>query len=98
MAEIAKTVGQFLERPVLDKTGLSGRFTFELHFTPLPRVMPAPDAPPDPPADPNTVSIFTAVQEQLGLKLEPSAARSRCSSSTGPSGRRRTDASAIPIT
>lgn len=70
MAEIAKTVGQFLNRPALDKTGVSGRFTFELHFTPPPRVTLAPGAPADPAVDANTASLFTAVQEQLGLKLE----------------------------
>lgn len=69
MAEIAKIIGQFLDRPVVDKTGLPGRFTFELHFTPPPRVVTAPGASPDP-IDPNLASIFTAVQEQLGLKLE----------------------------
>lgn len=53
-------------RTVIDKTGLTGRYDFELHWTPD-----------NPPADsPLAVgpSIFTAVQEQLGLKLEPSTA------------------------
>jgi len=71
MTELAETIGQFLDRPVLDKTGLSGRFTFDVHFTPPPPVTPIPGAPPDPPADPDAPSIFTAVQEQLGLKLDP---------------------------
>ena len=70
MAEIGKALGQFVERPVIDKTGLTGRFTFELHFTPPPPARPNPNAPPDPP-DPDRASIFTAVQEQLGLKLDP---------------------------
>ena len=71
MADIGKTLGQFLDRPVLDKTGLSGRFTFKLKFTPPSAVTPAPGVPRDPPPDPDVASIFTAVQEQLGLKLEP---------------------------
>ena len=56
-------------RPVVDKTGLTGRYDIELHWT-----MDAPtgasetNAPPAPPGD--APSIFTAVQEQLGLKLE----------------------------
>ena len=45
-------------RAVLDRTGLTDTYDIELKWTPLP--------------DPNSdnVSIFTAVQEQLGLKLE----------------------------
>jgi uncharacterized protein (TIGR03435 family) len=48
-------------RPVLDRTGLSGEFTFEAKFTPV-----------DNNAFGNTSSpsIFTSLQEQLGLKLE----------------------------
>jgi len=59
-----------LDRPVVDQTGLPGRFDFELKWTPdesqfggrggsAPR--DAPDAPPD---------LFTAIQEQLGLQLK----------------------------
>jgi uncharacterized protein (TIGR03435 family) len=47
-------------RPVIDATGLTGSFDFELTWTP------------DSAAAPNVgASLFTAVQEQLGLRLEP---------------------------
>lgn len=51
-----------LGRPVIDKTGIAGRFDFHLEY--------APDSgvPSDDPA--GGPSIFTALQEQLGLKLE----------------------------
>lgn len=59
-------------RPVIDRTGLRGIYDVALTFpfgeTPsaLPRVEPG-----DPiPIDPNRPTIFTAIQEQLGLKLE----------------------------
>jgi uncharacterized protein (TIGR03435 family) len=52
-------------RMVIDRTGLTGSWDFELTFAPENR---GPDAPP---ADPNAPSFFTAIQEQLGLKLEP---------------------------
>jgi uncharacterized protein (TIGR03435 family) len=53
-----------VDRPVIDKTGITGLFDFHLEY--------APDrgAPSDDPA--TGPSIFTALQEQLGLKLEPS--------------------------
>lgn len=49
-------------RAVLDRTGLTGAYDIELKWTPLP----------DPTSD--NVSIFTAVQEQLGLRLESGTA------------------------
>jgi uncharacterized protein (TIGR03435 family) len=49
---------------VVDKTGLMGGFNFELDWSPE-RPDSRPDASPD-----DRPSIFTAVQEQLGLKLE----------------------------
>lgn len=52
-------------RMVVDRTGLTGSWDFDLTFAPDNR---GPDAPP---ADPNQPSFFTAIQEQLGLKLEP---------------------------
>ena len=59
---------QFLQRvgrPVIDKTGLAGRYDFDLAFAPL--------APPTAgaPADPSRPTIFVALEEQLGLKLQP---------------------------
>jgi uncharacterized protein (TIGR03435 family) len=57
-------------RLVIDKTGLQGRFAFTMTWTPeqLPTAAPPPGVPP---VDPNGPALFTALQEQLGLKLEP---------------------------
>jgi uncharacterized protein (TIGR03435 family) len=56
-------------RPIEDHTRLTGTFEFDLEWTP---VLPVPaDAPPAPPVDPNGPPLFTALREQLGLKLEP---------------------------
>jgi uncharacterized protein (TIGR03435 family) len=54
-------------RVVVDRTGLAERYDIELKWTPEQPMRPGA-APPA--ADPDAVSIFTAVQEQLGLKLE----------------------------
>jgi uncharacterized protein (TIGR03435 family) len=54
----------FLDRPVLDQTGLTGTYNLDLIYTPEIRSNRGEP-------DPNDISIFTAVQEQLGLKLEP---------------------------
>ncbi len=79
MAQIATAfssltnTGSSLNRLVVDRTGLEGVFDLSLRFTPdrMPPVGPG-GAPGGslPPIDPNGPSIFTAVQEQLGLKLE----------------------------
>ncbi len=53
-----------LERPVLDRTGLTGQFDIDFRSAPL-RIGDATRAPADLP------SVFTALPEQLGLKLEP---------------------------
>ena len=59
------------QRAVLDRTGLSGRFEIELRWTPGPGEMPYdPGGNPLPPADVSGPSVFAAIQEQLGLKLE----------------------------
>jgi uncharacterized protein (TIGR03435 family) len=58
--ELSKEVG----RPVVDKTGIAGRYDLELRWTPdnvAASGNSAADAPP---------SIFTALEEQLGLKLK----------------------------
>jgi len=53
-----------LDRPVLDKTELAGLFDIRLMYTPEYRMPNGPEG------DSSAVSVFTAVQEQLGLKLE----------------------------
>ena len=57
-----------VSRRVLDRTGLTGRFDFDLEWTPL--VAPPGPAPPGVPSDAAGPTLFTALQEQLGLKLE----------------------------
>jgi len=53
------------DKPVLDQTNLSGRFDFTLVWTPDAMRAAEPNAPP---------GLFTAVQEQLGLKLQATRA------------------------
>ena len=63
MANLTVYLARQLDRPVLDRTDLSGRYNFELDWI--------PDAGPCPsPAAGDAASIFTALEEQLGLKLE----------------------------
>jgi uncharacterized protein (TIGR03435 family) len=67
MAQLANIISVYAGRPVLDKTGLTKTYDFTMDFTSEgPR---GPAAPPS--ADQASPSIFTALEEQLGLKLEP---------------------------
>jgi uncharacterized protein (TIGR03435 family) len=58
IAELMRRLSPTLGRPLVDRTGLSGPFDLELKWSP------------DQTADTAGPSIFTAIQEQLGLKLE----------------------------
>ncbi|HVQ15004.1 MAG TPA: TIGR03435 family protein [Vicinamibacterales bacterium] len=70
MTDLARNLAPFAGRPVVDKTGLSGVYDLELTWVPEPgpsgpegtSVQSAPSS--------DGVSLFTAVQEQLGLKLD----------------------------
>jgi uncharacterized protein (TIGR03435 family) len=64
------------DRPILDKTGLSGSFDITLEWTPEPAQARSADAAREAAAaEPGErASIFTALQEQLGLKLQPTRA------------------------
>ncbi|HEY2383923.1 MAG TPA: TIGR03435 family protein [Terriglobia bacterium] len=55
--------GTALDGPVVDQTGLIGKYTFTLKWS------PESGAPAG--ADPSGPSLFTALQEQLGLRLQP---------------------------
>jgi uncharacterized protein (TIGR03435 family) len=62
-----------LGRPVIDKTELKGLYDFILEWTPEPDqgpVAPGVSEPPPPSTAVSRPSIFTAIQEQLGLRVE----------------------------
>jgi uncharacterized protein (TIGR03435 family) len=72
MANLATFLQRFvLDRPAVDQTGIPGHFDLTLKWTPETtssepgQPTPAPDAPP---------GLFTAIREQLGLKLRPTKA------------------------
>jgi uncharacterized protein (TIGR03435 family) len=64
-ARIADALTRSVGQPVIDKTGLTERYDYRLVYAPL-----SPQAR-DAAADFTLPDIFAAVQEQLGLKLEP---------------------------
>jgi uncharacterized protein (TIGR03435 family) len=63
MGDFSLVMKFFMDRPVVDQTGLTGRYDFQLKWT-----FDESKAPADGSAPPG---LFTAIQEQLGLKLEP---------------------------
>ena len=67
-----------LDRPVVDATGLSGRYDFTLSWTPDESQFSRINERIPPPTDPASAPppLFTAIQEQLGLKLEAGSAQS----------------------
>jgi uncharacterized protein (TIGR03435 family) len=72
MSRVAEALTRVLDRKVIDRTGRPERFNVSLRWAPgQHQVLPSSDAMELPP---DTPSIFTALQEQLGLKLEPSKA------------------------
>ena len=79
LANVADLLSRFVERPIVDMTGIQGQYAFDMTFAPekmpnFPRgggPMPPPggDRPADAPSE-QAVSIFDAVQH-YGLKLDP---------------------------
>jgi uncharacterized protein (TIGR03435 family) len=74
MAQLSTMLANTLGRTVIDKTGLTGNYDIKLAWTPEPGQggllggAPPPPAPVDP--DATAPSIFTGIQEQLGLKID----------------------------
>jgi len=60
MAQLAVALNDELDRPVVDRTGLAGGYAFRLRWAGREPLAGTDDAP----------SLFTAVQDQLGLRLE----------------------------
>ena len=74
MSQAAGMLNGQAGRPVVDRTGLTGNWQFVMTFAQERRL--GPDGPGEalPPPDPNLPSFFSALQEQLGLKLEATKA------------------------
>jgi len=73
IGSLVNLLPQFVGRQVIDRTGLTALYDLTLKWTPEAAIgtssLGLPQAP-QPPADPDAPNIFTALQEQLGLKLE----------------------------
>ena len=78
MDALANQLANHVGRNVVNKTGLSGEFDVDLEWSPDPNQSGPFGGPPPgeapPPVDSSGPSIFTAVQDKLGLKLEASKA------------------------
>jgi uncharacterized protein (TIGR03435 family) len=76
VADVAKGMQEaFLDRPVVDQTGLNGRYDFKLRWTPDESQSYCPSDPARSRGDSNArPGLYTAIQEQLGLKLIPTKA------------------------
>ena len=77
MAQLARALSSYglIKRPVLDRTALPGVFDFQIEFAPAFAQGSSDDVPPIPSGQTDSrPSLFTALQEQLGLKLESTKA------------------------
>jgi uncharacterized protein (TIGR03435 family) len=81
MKEFAKGMqSAVMDKPVVDQTELKDRYDFSLKWTPDDSQFAAfrgpGQAPPKPPDDPNAPpSLYTAIQEQIGIKITPGKAQ-----------------------
>ena len=83
LSQLTMVLTQMTNRFVVDRTGLTGNYDVDLQWTPTGLRMnrpPGGDGPPSgppipvPPPDANGATLETAIQEQLGLKLDPERA------------------------
>src|SRR5262249_36418268 len=70
MGELAEALSYRVEHSVTDRTGLDGRYDFRIEFTPD-EAVPRCGEEHAPAGAPDASSLFTALQEQAGLRLEP---------------------------
>ena len=62
MRDVAFSLSRMMDRPVIDQTGLTGAYRFELTWNPNAASVSA--------AADNRASLVTAIREQLGLRLD----------------------------
>ena len=74
LAPFTQELGRYVDRMVIDRTGLDGRYDIDLRWSPEQQQAPGAGAAPVPPAPQDRPSFFTALQEQLGLRLESTRA------------------------
>ncbi len=67
---VSKLLGLVLDRPVIDRTGLTGKYKIYVEFARDQSTTGLDDFPAPSSDEPSAPSIFTAVEQQLGLKLE----------------------------
>jgi uncharacterized protein (TIGR03435 family) len=75
MAELAQNLARqanaYIDHPIVDATGLQGGWDYLIGWTPrgLLQPVPNPNQPPEEATVPNGISVFEAVEKELGLKL-----------------------------
>jgi uncharacterized protein (TIGR03435 family) len=75
MSALAASMTLWMRQTVIDKTGLTGLYDFDTGPARPENPGGAPNNPAEPQADPDTLpTIFTALQDKLGLRLEPQKA------------------------
>jgi uncharacterized protein (TIGR03435 family) len=74
--DLQRMANAYIDHPVVDATGLEGGWDFAMGWTPKAQLQPAQTSNPnsDPaagaePAAPNTISVFEAMERELGLRL-----------------------------
>jgi len=67
----AQALQGVIDRPIIDKTNLTGTYDFELHWRPDGTQFGGRGGAFPAASDANLAYLFTAMQEQLGLKLDP---------------------------
>ena len=69
LSMFAQGISARVGRQVVDRTGLTGEWSFELKYSSTP-IQGGPAGAEPPPGNPDAPDLFTAVREQLGLRLE----------------------------
>jgi len=70
MSQVTLSLSRIFMRVVIDETGLTGAYDIDLSWLPDQNTFPTLELPPNSALAPDAPNIFTAIEEQLGLRLE----------------------------